>query len=544
MKKLILSLFLFCSVFAFSDGTIPIPQIIGLPAALASKVDKVTGKSLVADTSIVKLTGVQAGAQVNKLEGIQKNGVDLTVSGKKVNITVPTTAAEIGAQPAGTYATGTGTAYNSNNGDETLTSIKTKLGAATAVSDGYLRYQDFALLHTPTTVTASNGLSISGQNISLQNASLTQSGALTFNDYNKFDSKEPAITKNSGFNLPIGTTPGTVLEGRTFGTAANSTVDNKGGLGPIWGDMIPIIGSDGVLDIGKYLDFHNTSNDGIDYANRLTSNGSNSMLINGYSIYHTGNLTSSLTTNSISKWNGTNFANSLISDDGTYLKMRNNLFAYLDGVNTHLFSGTNSFLFRNNLDNSTIFSISNVGNVSIPAATVSTSPTTGALVVVGGVGANHVRANNFYGNGSNLTGVQLPITLTTNGTSGAATFSGNVLNVPNYSSTGTGGTYTCTPTNVTNLTSSSIGMALYTKTGSVYRVSISGLIDPTASGTCVIRLPMPTNISGGVVPMCYSSSNFTTPQGWSVSAGSNYIDLSINTDGADCQFYANIAYVY
>ena len=69
MKKLILSLFLFCSVFAFSQGTISIPQIIGLPAALASKVDKVTGKSLVADTSIVKLTGIQASAQVNKIEG-------------------------------------------------------------------------------------------------------------------------------------------------------------------------------------------------------------------------------------------------------------------------------------------------------------------------------------------------------------------------------------------------------------------------------------------------------------------------------------------
>ena len=445
MKKLILSLLIFFSVI--SQAQIQIPQVVGLPSALNSKVDKVTGKSLVADTSIVKLTGIQAGAQVNKLEGIQKNGVDLPITGKKVNITVPTTASDISAEPAntniqshisstsnphsvtksqvglgnvdntsdinkpistatqtaldgkqliGTYATGTGTANGTNTGDETLTSIKTKLGAATSVSDGYLKYQDWSM----------------------------------------FNSKEPAITKKSGFNLPIGTTTGTVLEGRTFGTAANSTVDNNGGVGPIWGGIIPVIGSDGVTDIGKYLDFHNTSNDGIDYANRLTSNGSSSMLINGYSIYHTGNLTSSLTTNSISRWNGTNFANSLISDDGTYLKMRNNLLAYTDGGSVQLFSGTNSLLFRNNLDTYTIFSISNAGDVSIPISTTSTSPTTGALVVGGGVGANHVRANNFYGNGSNLTGVQLPITLTTNGTSGVATFSGNVLNVPNYDVSG------------------------------------------------------------------------------------------------------------
>jgi len=137
MKKLILFLLIFYSAYV-SAQVIPIPQVTGLPAALNSKVDKVTGKSLVADTSIVKLTGIQAGAQVNKLEGIQKNGVDLTITGKKVNITVPTTAAEIGAQPAGTYSTdihGNISALNAvsniNTGDETTATIKTKLGIAT-----------------------------------------------------------------------------------------------------------------------------------------------------------------------------------------------------------------------------------------------------------------------------------------------------------------------------------------------------------------------------------------------------------------------------
>lgn len=42
-----------------------------------------------------KLDGIEAGAQVNKLEGVQANGVDLSISGKKVNIT----PAGIGAAP-------------------------------------------------------------------------------------------------------------------------------------------------------------------------------------------------------------------------------------------------------------------------------------------------------------------------------------------------------------------------------------------------------------------------------------------------------------
>ena len=41
----------------------------------------------------------------NVIETVQKNGVNLTVSGKTVNVIVPTTPGDIGAQPAGTYST-------------------------------------------------------------------------------------------------------------------------------------------------------------------------------------------------------------------------------------------------------------------------------------------------------------------------------------------------------------------------------------------------------------------------------------------------------
>lgn len=42
-----------------------------------------------------KLSGIDAGAEVNVLEGVQVNGTDLTVTGKKVNVTVPTTTSQL-----------------------------------------------------------------------------------------------------------------------------------------------------------------------------------------------------------------------------------------------------------------------------------------------------------------------------------------------------------------------------------------------------------------------------------------------------------------
>lgn len=44
-------------------------------------------------------------------------------------------------------------------------------------------------------------------------------------------------------------------------------VDNSGN-GPTWGRLTPVK-SDGVLEVGKYIDFHNTSNDGKNYATRV-----------------------------------------------------------------------------------------------------------------------------------------------------------------------------------------------------------------------------------------------------------------------------------
>lgn len=55
---------------------------------VSGKVDKVSGKSLVSDTEITKLATVKTNAEPNVLEGVQVNGSDLTITNKKVNITV------------------------------------------------------------------------------------------------------------------------------------------------------------------------------------------------------------------------------------------------------------------------------------------------------------------------------------------------------------------------------------------------------------------------------------------------------------------------
>lgn len=67
---------------------------------LSRKVDKIPGKGLSSNDYTneekQKLEGIEAGADVNIIEGIQKNGSDLTPNNsKKVNITVPTRLSEL-----------------------------------------------------------------------------------------------------------------------------------------------------------------------------------------------------------------------------------------------------------------------------------------------------------------------------------------------------------------------------------------------------------------------------------------------------------------
>ena len=558
-----------------------------------------------------------------------------------------------------------------NTGDETLTSIKTKLGAASSVSDGYLKYQDYVKfdgklssevdgstmneLQTISTTGAAGNITLSNsggtlnlnvndadasptneiQDLSLSGNMLTLSSdapvdvsqatavqantakvsnanhtgdvigstALTLATVNSsvgtFNnvtinakglatagsnvSYEPSFSKNTAFNKNFGTTAGTVLEGRTFGTAANSAV---GDFQPIENQRLSTTNSPSFNTISSTVAtgtapltvssttvvrnfnadllrgyspdvFHRhlgnmTSNQdfntiGIGISENEGSSSTNSPAgaygtLNTIStsfyygwqmymesdgslynrskqatnwqpwrkIYDSGNLTNNLTTNYLQKWNGSSMVNSLISDDtnsiiihgapssaaetifssGQVLAKQYKLIGQIDGISNTGFS------LKDMTNGVTSWYVDGNNNFIIPSTTQSISPTTGALVVGGGIGADHVRANNFYGNGSNLTGVQLPITLTTNGTSGAATFSGNVLNVPNYTSNATGGAYSPTITLLSGLASKSTPLALYTNIGSVKHAALSGTVTTNTTGTCSFRFTLPSSILG------------------------------------------------
>lgn len=67
--------------------------------SLSGKVDKIDGKGLSTNDYTsdekTKLANVATGAQVNVLEGIQKNGTTVTITNKIANISVPTATSDL-----------------------------------------------------------------------------------------------------------------------------------------------------------------------------------------------------------------------------------------------------------------------------------------------------------------------------------------------------------------------------------------------------------------------------------------------------------------
>lgn len=62
---------------------------------LSGKVDKAAGSRLMTDAEGTKLSGIAAGAQVNVIESVKRNGVAVPVSGKAVDLSVPTKVSEL-----------------------------------------------------------------------------------------------------------------------------------------------------------------------------------------------------------------------------------------------------------------------------------------------------------------------------------------------------------------------------------------------------------------------------------------------------------------
>lgn len=79
--------------------------VAGISAALNTKVDKETGKSLMSDAEHTKLASINADAEENVLEGVQVNGTDLPIdANKKVNIDLSGKADKVANATNGNFA--------------------------------------------------------------------------------------------------------------------------------------------------------------------------------------------------------------------------------------------------------------------------------------------------------------------------------------------------------------------------------------------------------------------------------------------------------
>lgn len=354
-------------------------------------------------------------------------------------------------QPAGNYSTdyhSNITALNAvsgiNTGDETLTSIKTKLGVATAFSDGYLKYQDWSTFNDKQPRLNGSGFVKSF------------SGEITY-DANNY---EIAFSKNSGFNLPLGNTPGTVLEGRTFGTAANSAV---GDFQPIENQRLSTINSPSFL---------------------------NSTTINS--------TTSSILELNNTAANGKNWKIQAFSDGRLYIGATGQFNHYIDGA-------TGAAIFASTV-NSTGFLL-NGNNLTSSLSTNYIPKWNGSNLVNATAGTDY----------------QLPITLTTTGTSGAATFENGVMNIPNYGN----GLVNQTQTTVNGSTSGTMVCSMPFQTGTYKKVYIKF---NSLLGSASYTYPVPfsvnwqNNIGGGLTLTGDIVTNITvttsSPQsGWLIIEG-------------------------
>ena len=625
-----------------SDGYLKYQDFVKFDGKLSSEVDGSTTNELqtistngAAGNITLSNSGGTLNLNVNDADASTTNEIqDLSLSGNTLSLSSDATTVDISQATAVlantakvSNATHTGdvsgstaltlATVNSNVGTFNNITINAK-GLATAGSN--VSYQAPLtignLTSTTSGVTIGNGTGAvigSGATVNIATAGVTSDGILTSGHFNTFNNKEPAITKNTAFNKNFGTTTGTVLEGRTFGTAANSAVGdfilnnnssaqsanmwvsgngyfggeilantignyvnpltlNSTGSLPMYlqtnGNTVLTLATSGAATFASTvnatqlqstvatgtapLTVNSTTMVGnlnaqylgglsrdefLSTSGKYTNNANANDLVLGYGLNTTGNgvgnsnfastygivlsfpnyfnaqfdlssvnilshrifdgttwtgwktfnsistqSTLNLTTNYLPKWNGSSFVNSLISDDGT--------------------------------------------SINISGSLTSTS-----FIKSGGTSSQFLKANGSV----DATNYQPAITLTTTGTSGAATFSGGVLNVPNYNSIAVGDSYTCIERNNYGVT---IGLAkaYFTKVGNITSIAINADCTTTATGWCSIQLPTPsvsspnwsatcnafiTGASPAVLQACLQveSPNYVTIAFYSTAAG-------------------------
>ena len=166
-------------------------------------------------------------------------------------------------------------------------------------------------------------------------------------------------------------------------------------------------------------------------------------------------------------------------------------------------------------------------------------------VAYGGTGATTLTGI-LKGNGTSAftaatagTDYQAPITLTTTGTSGAATFVGNTLNIPQY--TAGGGSGTVTSVSVVNANGFSGSVATATTTPAItITTGVSGLLK--GNGTAVSAASSGTDYAPGTSALATGILKSTTSTGaLSIAVAADFPTLNQNTTGTASNVTGTVA---
>ncbi len=251
-----------------------------------------------------------------------------------------------------------------------------------------------AARHNAVTIGTANGLSISTQVLSLATASVSTTGALTSTDWNTFNSKAAALS---------GTT-NTVPKFTSATTIGNSNIKDNGSAVSV----NTTAGSFGALQVGSY---------------------------NGNILMNTTNTSGGLifqnTSSSNKLWDFSSDNNDLAFNESNVapvikLKAGGNVQVYnLSGTGTRMVVADLNGVLSTQAISSDTTSLSNRINLKL-----NISDTASML-------SPYLRKADTSSLSNRINTKQGTITLTTTGTSGAANFSSNILNIPQYQAAGT-----------------------------------------------------------------------------------------------------------
>jgi hypothetical protein len=84
-------------------------------------------------------------------------------------------------------------------------------------------------------------------------------------------------------NVATGTAPLTVTSTTKVTNLNADLLDGytAGGSGGDWWTKVPVVAGDGVMEIGKYIDFHNTATDGTDFTYRIENSTNGTLVFSG-----------------------------------------------------------------------------------------------------------------------------------------------------------------------------------------------------------------------------------------------------------------------